>query len=167
MTKEQITLLRKNFCAKDGKGGRIANSIIYVHDNTIVFRDSNDFIVFDDANELMYCISANMHMPVKNECPYSVNATSYEMLQFVEANLTFEGLMALLKGMFSTLMKPDQIKLVENWAKNLPACTKGVEPNIGDYSLEKAPSVPRSTVDKSWIRTVEEESTNGTDEENK
>lgn len=145
MTKDQIKYLREQFKKDTGEGKSLA-SIQYVFDNSVVYRDTNEFIIFDDDKELVYCISSNANFPSKFERPYSVNVTCYEHLQFIEAGLTFAGLMDLLDGMFSSHINAAQKEVITSWAEELPAYIGKNEPNTGEYYQEFAPNIHRKTV---------------------
>ena len=146
MTLDQIKYLREQFnkpMTEDGQAP-VANSVHYYLDNNVAMRNVGDFVIFDDEKEMIHCISANRHQFIKNESPFAVMSSSYEHLQFTEANLTLEGLTKVLDDMFASLITAEQKSQIENWAENLPC--KPINTVKATYFKEEAPRIPNKPV---------------------
>lgn len=141
MTAEQIKLLRSQLNRDNGNGKPVANSVFYDMDNGMAFRNSHDFVIFDDASELIHCISANRNATIKDETPYSMISTSYEHLQFIEANLTKDGLFTILEDIIGGLVSEANMTMIKNWADNLPV--HPISRFVGNYHHDPNPQVPQ------------------------
>ena len=146
MTLEQIKYLREqlNKPISEDSSLPVANSVGYYLDNNVAFRNVGDFVIFDDEKEMIHCISANRHQFIKNESPFAIMSSSYEHLQFTEANLTLEGLTKALDEMFASLITEDQRKQIDRWAQNLPC--KPLNPVKATYFKEENPRIPNKPV---------------------
>lgn len=137
MTKDQVVYLRDQLNKDNGKGKPVANSVFYDFDNDMAFRNNGDFVVFDDDKEMVHCISANRNNYVKDETPYSMISTSYEHMQFVEANLTLDGLNSIITDVLNSLLTDEQKQQIKDWALNLPV--NPISPVISSYGRHPAP----------------------------
>lgn len=140
MTLDQVKYLREQLNKDAGEGKPVANSVFYDLDNNMAFRNNGDFVIFDDANELLHCIAANRNNFVKHESPYCMYSAGYEMLQFTEANLTLEGLYNVLDNMLAGIVTDEQKKQIKDWATKLPV--NPMNPVNATYFKEPAPEVP-------------------------
>jgi len=148
MTSNQVTFLKNlnkdsGRTDKDGRHLPAASSVHYLFHDGITFRNENDFIFFDDDNQLVHCISANADSTIKQGCPFSLFSASYDSLMYTQANLTLDDLKYLLANMFSDKLTEDQSKQIIDWAKRLPVnpisvvigqYTKAYNDNPGDYN---------------------------------
>lgn len=139
MTLDQIKYLNEQLNADNGEGKPVANSVFYDLDNGMAFRNNNDFVLFDNDHELIHCIAANANNHVKHESPYCMYTASYDMLQYVEANLTLDGLNTVLEKMLASLASDEQKKMIKDWALKLPV--NPISPVISSYHKEPAPVV--------------------------
>lgn len=152
MTKEQLKFLESKLNKDNGKGRTLALSTQYDLDNNVTFRNNNDFVIFDDDHELIYCIAANRQSNVKDEAPYTVITSPYEFLQYTEHNLDLDGLKEALDDLFAPMLKGDQKKIILNWAENLPVHPKN--PNVGmDYYKKKAPHIPQKPITSEILKS--------------
>ena len=120
MTADQVKYLKEQLNKDNGEGKPVANSVFYDFDNNMAFRNGNDFVIFDDANELVHCIAANQNAYVKNQSPFCMYSAGYDQLQFTEANLDLEGLTYILENMLSGLIDDNQKAMIQRWAQDLP-----------------------------------------------
>lgn len=141
MTVDQVKYLKEQLNADNGEGKPIANSVFYDLDNGMAFRNNGDFVIFDDANELIHCIAANRNNYVKQESPYCLYSAGYEMLQFTEANLTLDGLKTLLNGMLTNIATEDQKKQIIRWAEALPV--NPISTVVSSYHKDPNPLIPQ------------------------
>lgn len=146
MTLDQIKYLREQFNKPISEDGTIpvANSVHYYLDNNVAMRNVGDFVIFDDEKEMIHCISANRHQFIKNESPFAIMSSSYEHLQFTEANLTLEGLTKALDEMFASLITEDQRKQIDRWMQEIPC--KPLNPVKATYFKEESPRIPNKPV---------------------
>ena len=152
MTKEQLKFLESKLNKDNGKGRTLALSTQYDLDNNVTFRNNNDFVIFDDDHELIYCIAANRQSNVKDEAPYTVITSPYEFLQYTEHNLDLDGLKEALDDLFAPMLKGDQKKIILNWAENLPVHPKN--PNVGmDYYKKKAPQISQKPITSEILKS--------------
>lgn len=152
MTSDQIKFLEGKLNKDNGKGRTVALSTFYDFDNGICFRNNNDFVIFDDSNELIHCISANRHPNVKDEAPYVLISAPYTMLQYTEYNLDKDGLETVLDDVFSNLLSDEGKKIILNWADHLPVHPKN--PNVGmDYYKTMAPEIAQRPINSETNNT--------------
>lgn len=152
MTSEQIKFLESKLNKDNGKGRTVALSTFYDFDNNVCFRNNNDFVVFDDVNELIHCIAANRHPNVKDEAPYALISAPYEMLQYTEYNLDKDGLKTALDDVFSGILNDEAKKLILNWADHLPV--HPISPNTGmNYFKTTAPEIPQRPINSETDNT--------------
>ena len=115
MTADQVKYLKEQLNKDNGEGKTTATSVFYDFDNGMAFRNNNEFVIFDDTNELIHCIAANRNTRTKDETAYCMYSAAYEQLQFTEANLTLEGLQAILDNMLSSLITEEAKTALIQW----------------------------------------------------
>lgn len=140
MTADQVKYLKEQLNKDNGEGKPVANSVFYDFDNNMAFRNGNDFVIFDDTNELVHCIAANQNAYVKNQSPFCMYSAGYDQLQFTEANLDLEGLTYILENMLSGLIDDNQKAMIQRWAQDLPV--NPISTVLSSYHKEPNPKVP-------------------------
>lgn len=139
MTADQVKYLKEQLNKDNGEGKPVANSVFYDLDNGMAFRNSMDFVLFDDTNELIHCIAANRNNKVKDETPYCLYSAGYDMIQITEANLTLEGLQNVLDNMLKSIATEEQAAQIKEWALNLPV--NPISTVVSSYHKEPNPTV--------------------------
>ena len=140
MTADQVKYLKEQLNKDNGEGKTTATSVFYDFDNGMAFRNNNEFVIFDDTNELIHCIAANRNTRTKDETAYCMYSAAYEQLQFTEANLTLEGLQAILDNMLSSLITEDQKQHIIDWATTLPC--NPISTVVSTYHKDPNPTIP-------------------------
>ena len=140
MTADQVKYLKEQLNKDNGEGKPVANSVFYDFDNNMAFRNGFDFVIFDDANELVHCIAANQNARVKDQSPYCMYSASYEQLQYTEANLDLDGLNHVLANMLKDLVTDDQAAMIKKWALDLPV--NPISTVLSSYHKEPNPTIP-------------------------
>ena len=142
MTRNQVDFI-KEFNRDKGDGTPAASSVHYLFHDQLTFRNENEFVFFDDDNELVHCISANADSTVKQGCPFSLISASYEFLMYAQANLTMDDLKYFLNNLLTGKLTDEQKEQITKWAKNLPVNPIGwnvsgyykyPDNNLGDYN---------------------------------
>lgn len=148
----QVKFLNGEFNKDNGKGKTVAKSVYYDLDNNIAFRNSHDFVFFDEGNKLIHCISANRNSNVKDEAPYTLMSADYSQLQLTEANFDMEGLKTILDSAICASITQNQKDAIIEWAQKLPVHPKN--PNVGlDYYKNGEISIPQRPVTEDMAKT--------------
>ena len=73
---------------------------LYVYcDNAWTFWEKNDFVVWDDTNEIVIVYRPNDDPQSMAKLPLNVTVTSYEQIQKMEIRITSEALPEVVEGM--------------------------------------------------------------------
>lgn len=90
MEKESVILIRDRFKEQGAK------VLIVVADNNEWFRNLNEFMIWDDSNEILWSLSINTDGATQPEAPFNVRATTYENIQYIKADFDKFGVTDLL-----------------------------------------------------------------------
>ena len=123
MTSEQIKLLKEEYMKKitvNGKEYTLAAYMRLCLDGGFDFVTSKDCVVYDEANELIHCISVNEDLKSQAAYPIKLISAEYGILQQLEAIVSKPNFEKLLdEGYFSTLLNDEQKEYLKNWAKKI------------------------------------------------
>lgn len=152
MNLDQVSFLNGELNKDNGSGKTVAKSIYYGLDNNVAFRNSHDFVFFDNDKQLIHCISANRNNNVKDEAPYTLMTADYSQLQFMESNFDIAGLKTILDSAICTTISADQKKAIMKWAQLLPI--HPLNPNVGlDYYKFGETAIPQKPVTEDDAKT--------------
>ena len=85
MTKDQISLIREVAQKDDGTGNPLASVLSAIFNDEIMFRNTDDFVIYDDDNELIHAIKANYDNAIAGAAwPYKICTGFYGNIQFME-----------------------------------------------------------------------------------
>ena len=85
MTSEQIKLVKDVCLTDDGTGNPKAGVFTVLFNDEISFRNTDDFVIWDDANELIHKITINFDGPVSGAAwPYKISTGFFGNIQFLE-----------------------------------------------------------------------------------
>ena len=144
MTPDQIKMIRDYSWKDDGTGQHMAGRLAIVFNNEVCFVDTRDYIIWDDANELVHCIRANSEDPVSQAtCPYRITTGMYENAQYLEGLYNMRNLKTAIKEMFldKGLITEAQQEEILNWAdsiRNQPLDYKAKGPYFKETTLPPA-----------------------------
>lgn len=82
MEKSQLIKLRELY---KHTGYTIKTDNAEIFSNKSETEEAKEFILWDDANELMYSIRINTHYDTQRKTPVAIMTTSYEMIQFISS----------------------------------------------------------------------------------
>ena len=122
MTPDQIKMIRDYSWKDDGTGQHMAGRLAIVFNNEVCFVDTRDYIIWDDANELVHCIRANSEDPVSQAtCPYRITTGMYENAQYLEGLYNMRNFKTAIKEMFldKGLITEAQQEEILNWADSI------------------------------------------------
>lgn len=152
MNLDQVSFLNGELNKDNGSGKTVAKSVYYELDNQVSFRNSHDFVFFDDNKQLIHCISANRNNNVKDEAPYTLMTADYSQLQFIESNFDMAGLKTILDSAICSTISDDQKKAILKWAQLLPV--HPLNPNVGlDYYKFGETKIPQKPVTEDDTKT--------------
>ena len=99
MEKAQVIKLRNLY--KD-TGYIVTCDNMKIFTNKAESKDGLEYVLWDDANEMVYSIRVNMHYDTQRKEPVTILGTSYDMIQFISASCDlnqFDTIMGQLSGL--------------------------------------------------------------------
>lgn len=101
MTVDQISKMRDYNLQDDGTGHPIADVFSYIFNNELAYITDRDFIITDDANELIHAIKPNIEDPVnQSRYPYKIMTGFYGNIQYTEALYNMNNFKRAVKELF-------------------------------------------------------------------
>lgn len=122
MTSDQVKLIRDTYNANDGNGNTLAFATNTVFDNEISIKNTDDFVIYDDANELVHCVCLNADGPVSQTIsPYKIVSSFYSNILYMEGFFNMENLKKVIKQLFvdTGLINNEQEKAILTWASSI------------------------------------------------
>lgn len=90
MLKEEVIRIRT--LLKDNN----VSTVRVICDNMQIITESNDFLMWDDENEMLHVFRTNVDHYSQARSPFSFFSTTYEFIQYIEGVFTRENAMALV-----------------------------------------------------------------------
>lgn len=100
MTKDQVVLIRDTLHAIPNKLGGNSAPVCIICDNLRSFNETQDFVKWDDDNELIWVTQSPENLDHKNAEQlkrYQTIVTSYDHIQYIFADYTQEAMNAYMK----------------------------------------------------------------------
>ena len=122
MTSEQIKLVKDVCLTDDGTGNPKAGVFTVLFNDEISFRNTDDFVIWDDANELIHKITINFDGPVSGAAwPYKISTGFFGNIQFLEGLYNMTNFEKVIDEMFVNTGLIDQSKkeMIMKWAENI------------------------------------------------
>ena len=122
MNADQVSMLRDFHLKDDGTGQPMAGSLAAVFNNELAFVNSKDYVVYDDANELVHCIKPNTEGPIEQaRWPFRFMTGFYGNLQYMEAFYDMANFEKAVKGLLTDkgLITKDQEAQILKWATGI------------------------------------------------
>ena len=122
MTADQVSMLRDFHLKDDGTGQPLAGSLAAVFNNELAFVNSKDYVVYDDANELVHCIKPNTEGPIEQaRWPFRFMTGYYGNLQYMEAFYDMANFEKAVKGLLTDkgLITKEQEAMIMTWASGI------------------------------------------------
>lgn len=137
MTSDQIKVLKETYMTEsvkpNGNPGTEGEYMRFALDGGIDFVTSKDFVVFDDANEMLHCVCINDHAISQADFPVKVISSEYAIVQQVETIMSIENFEKFLNsGFMADAANDKQKEFMLKWAKN----------NIRNQALQPMDSEP-------------------------
>lgn len=108
--------------AKDAyeRDSTLGEYIRFCLDGNIEFVTSKDFVMYDDANQMLHCIAVNEDMRGQASYPFKMISCDYGVIQQIEAVFTRGNFETFLDGSFaSSIMNSAKKEFIKKWAKNI------------------------------------------------
>lgn len=157
MTKDQISLIR-GICQKDdGTGNPIASVLSAIFNDEIMFRNTDDFIIYDDDNELIHAIKANYDNAISAATwPYKICTGFYGNIQFMEGLYNMTNFEKAIDQLFvdTGLIDEEKKEMIMKWAStirnhaNVPKAPGPYYPSVPQ--IPPRPPVPECRPDGIW-----------------
>lgn len=122
MTKEQISLIRGIAQKDDGTGHPLAAVLSAIFNDEIMFRNTDDFLIYDDNNELIHAIKANYDNAVAGAAwPYKIATGFYGNIQFMEGLYTMGNFEKAIDQLFvnTGLIDEEKKEMIMKWAAGI------------------------------------------------
>lgn len=148
MTKDQVAMLRDANLKDDGTGQPKASVFTTVFNDEICFRNTDDFVIFDDANELVHAIKINQDGPRSAAAlPYKICTGFYGNIQFMEGLYTMSNLEKMVDELFvnTGLIDDKKKKMIMAWAGSVRNHSQ-VPMHPGPYYKDTPQIVPKPPV---------------------
>ena len=157
MTKDQVSLIR-SICQKDdGSGNPLASVLSAIFNDEIMFRNTDDFIIYDDDNELIHAVKANFDNAVAGAAwPYKICTGFYGNIQFMEGLYNMTNFEKAIDQLFveSGLIDEDKKEMIMKWANGIrnhatvPKAPGPYYPSVPQ--IPPKPPVPECRPDGIW-----------------
>lgn len=148
MTVEQIAKMRDYNLQDDGTGHPIADIFSYIFNNELAYITDRDFIITDDANELIHAIKPNIEDPInQSRYPYKIMTGFYGNIQYTEALYNMNNFKRAVKELFldTNLINQDQYDMIMN-QMNVIRNQASVPKAPGPYYKDTIMPVPKPQV---------------------
>ena len=122
MTSEQIKLVKDVCLTDDGTGNPKAGVFTVLFNDEISFRNTDDFVIWDDANELIHKITINFDGPVSGAAwPYKISTGFFGNIQFLEGLYNMTNFEKVIDEMFvnTGLIDAAKKEMIMKWANNI------------------------------------------------
>lgn len=122
MTSEQIKLVKDICLTDDGTGNPKAGVFTVLFNDEISFRNTDDFVIWDDANELIHKITINFDGPVSGAAwPYKISTGFFGNIQFLEGLYNMSNFEKVVDEMFLNkgLIDKEKKEMIMKWAANI------------------------------------------------
>lgn len=122
MTSEQIKLVKDVCLTDDGTGNPKAGVFTVLFNDEISFRNTDDFVIWDDANELIHKITINFDGPVSGAAwPYKISTGFFGNIQFLEGLYNMSNFEKVVDEMFLNkgLIDEEKKEMIMKWAANI------------------------------------------------
>ena len=122
MTSEQIKLVKDICLTDDGTGNPKAGVFTVLFNDEISFRNTDDFVIWDDANELIHKITINFDGPVSGAAwPYKISTGFFGNIQFLEGLYNMTNFEKVIDEMFlnTGLIDEEKKEMIMKWAENI------------------------------------------------
>ena len=122
MTSEQIKLVKDICLTDDGTGNPKAGVFTVLFNDEISFRNTDDFVIWDDANELIHKITVNFDGPVSGAAwPYKISTGFFGNIQFLEGLYNMTNFEKVIDEMFlnTGLIDEEKKEMIMKWAENI------------------------------------------------
>ena len=122
MTKDQVDLIKSTCLKDDGTGNPTASVFTVLFNDEISFRNTDDFVIWDDDNELVSVIRPNLDGPVSSAAwPYKISTGFYGNIQFLEGLYTMSNFEKVIDELFlnTGLITQEKKDMIMKWAANV------------------------------------------------
>lgn len=122
LTKDQVELIKTACLSDDGTGNPVAKVFTILFNDEISFRNTDDFVIWDDENELVSVIRQNFDGPVQGAAwPYKISTGFFGNIQFLEGLYDMGSFEKIIDSMFLNTGLIDEAKkeMIMKWAKNV------------------------------------------------
>lgn len=143
MEKDQVSLIKSISLSDDGTGKPLASSLTTVFDDEVAFRNTDDFVIWDDENELVHAIKANSDSPRSSaDSPYKLITGFYGNIQFMEGLYNMTNFKKVVDELFvkTGLINEEKKNMIFEWAANIRNIAN-VPKSPGPY-YDSVPLVP-------------------------
>lgn len=143
MTVDQVKLIKEAVLKDNGSGKPIADTLSVLFNNEVTFRNSDDFVIWDDANELVHAIKINMDGPRQSAiAPYRIATGCFGNIQFLEGLFTMSNFSKAIDELFvkTGLITDEKREMIMKWADGIRN-NMCVPSNPGPYYPE-GPMIP-------------------------
>ena len=106
MTKDSVIYIRDTL-------KKNSDCLIVTLDNTQIFSDKVDYLIWDDDNERIYCIRANVDQYSQAHCPVEIISSTYEFIQFIVASYSSKNIKAAIDEFSDLIPAEDKDKVVK------------------------------------------------------
>ena len=146
MTKEQISLIRNVAQQDDGTGKPLAGALSAIFNDEIMFRNTDDFLIYDDNNELIHAIKANYDNAVAGAAwPYKIATGFYGNIQFMEGLYTMASFEKAVDQLFvdTGLIDEEKKEMIMKWANGIHNhALQPIDPGPYYPSVPQIPPMP-------------------------
>lgn len=123
MNADQIRLLKETHMAEStnasGNKTTLGAYMRFCLDGGIDFVTSKDFVIFDDANNMLHCIAINEDGNSQANYPLKVISTDYSIVQQVECVYSLTNFISMLDSeLLSSISEEKKLKL-KDWANSI------------------------------------------------
>ena len=142
MTADQVKLMRDYANKNDGTDTTMAYSIAAVFNNEISFSNKDHYIIYDDDNELIHCLEANVStIDEASVAPYKINTGFYGNIQYMEGLYTMKNFKTAVKELFldKGLINDDQYDQIMNWSNTIRNSMPDRKPIYFDETIAPIP----------------------------
>lgn len=122
MTKDQVKLIKEACLTDDGTGNPVAKVFTILFNDEISFRNTDDFVIWDDENELVSVIRPNFDGPVQSAAwPYKISTGFFGNIQFLEGLYDMGSFEKIIDSMFvnTGLIDESKKEMIMKWAQNV------------------------------------------------
>ena len=122
MTKDQISLIKEIAQKDDGTGNPLASVLSAIFNDEIMFRNTDDFVIYDDDNELIHAIKANYDNAIAGAAwPYKICTGFYGNIQFMEGLYDMKNFEKAIDQLFlnTGLIDEEKKEMIMKWASGI------------------------------------------------